>query len=52
MTTLTPVEEQILRLRREGCDLLGTAKRLGLTRIEVRRIERKALAKLRAGRPS
>lgn len=51
MTNLTPVEEQILRLRREGCDLLGTARRLGLTRIEVRRIERKALAKLREGRP-
>lgn len=46
-TTLSPLEQQILRLRREGCDLLGCAQRLGLERIEVRRIEREALRKLR-----
>lgn len=45
--TLTPLEEQVLRLRREGCDLLGTARRLGITRIETRRIERSALQKAR-----
>lgn len=46
-TTLSPLEEQVLRLRRDGCDLRGTAARLGVTRIEVRRIEREALRKLR-----
>lgn len=46
-TTLSPLEEQVLRLRREGCDLRGCARRLGIERIEVRRIERAALRKLR-----
>lgn len=46
-TTLSPLEEQVLRLRREGCDLLGVSRRLGIERIEVRRIEREALRKLR-----
>lgn len=46
-TTLSPLEEQVLRMRDEGWQPITCARVLGVTRIEVRRIERAALRKLR-----
>lgn len=52
MQRLDPLDQHILELRfRYRHDLLGTSRRIGLTRIETRLLEREAIAKLKAGGP-